>query len=141
MFLFTTDMNYFLSLESLVWWRRKVGGERRVLTFPSDARWALRKLDLTLDVSLGGGLRIVAPVRRWENAERDRDASVKVQIDDLSGRELFSNAFRRAERKTRRGLLLLVKEGEGRERSVGSLLDSRVFQIGKEVGKRGKMEL
>jgi len=108
MFLFTGDMDYLLSaLESLVWWRRKVGRERRKLTVPSDARWALRKLDLTLDVGLRGGLLLVAPVRRWENAEGDRDAGVKIQIDDLSGQELFSNAFRRAERKTRRGLLLL----------------------------------
>jgi hypothetical protein len=85
MFLFTGDMNYLLSaLKLLVWWRWEVGRERRVLTVPSDARWALGTLDLTLDVSLGGGfLLIVAPVRRWENAERDRDAGVKVQIDDL----------------------------------------------------------
>jgi hypothetical protein len=141
MFLFTADMNYLLSgLVSLVWWRWKVGRERGELTVPSDARWALGKLDLTLDVSLGGGfLLIVAPVRRWKNAEGDRDAGVKVQIDDLFWRELFSNAFRRAERKTRRGLLLLLKEGEGRERSVGSLLDSRVFQEDRKEGgvKRG----
>jgi hypothetical protein len=120
--LFTGDMDYLFALESLLRWCRrtlKVGREllRSVLTVPSDARWALGELEFTLDVSLGGRLLLVAPVRRWENAEGDRNAGVKVQIDDLSGRELFSNAFRRAERKTRRGLLLLLKEGEGRERS------------------------
>jgi len=56
----------------------------------------------------------VAPVRRREDAEGDRDSGVKVQVDDLSGREHFSNAFRLAERKTRRGLLLLVEEGKGK---------------------------
>jgi hypothetical protein len=75
-------------------------------------------------VSLGGGLDGPAPVGRREEAEGDRNAGVKVQIDDLSGRELFSNAFRRAERKTRRGLLLLwEKEEERRKRGV-TLLDS-----------------
>jgi len=114
--LFTSDVDYLFSLESVVARRGKVGSVRRVLTVPSDARWGLGKLDFTLDVSLSGRLLLVAPVRRWENAEGDRYSGVKVQIDDLSRRELFSNAFRRAERKTRRGLLLLVKEGEGRER-------------------------
>jgi hypothetical protein len=85
----------------------------RGLIFPSDA--LLGEVDLSLDVSLGCGCCFgVAPVRRREEAEGDRDSGVKVQIDDLSVREnLFSNAFRRNERKTRRGLLLLwVKEGE-----------------------------
>jgi hypothetical protein len=66
-------------------------------------------------VSLGGCFGGVAPVRRREDAERDRNSGVKVQIDDFSGQEIvFSNAFRGFERKTRRGLLLLwgVKEGE-----------------------------
>lgn len=62
----------------------------------------------------------VAPVRRREEAEGDRDTGVEVQIDSCSVREkLFSNAFRRAERKTRRGLLLLLGRKKGREESVG----------------------
>jgi hypothetical protein len=69
-------------------------------------------------VGLSGGLDCVAPIRRREDAEGNRDSGVKVQVDDLSGREHFSNAFRLAERKTRRDLLLLdeVKRGKGRER-------------------------
>lgn len=47
-------------------------------------------------------------IRRGKDAERNRNTSVKVQIEKLSRRDLFSNAFRRAERKTRRGLLLLL---------------------------------
>lgn len=105
-FLFTTDVDLFLVLLT----RREVGGERRV-SFPSDALLTLRKVDFTLDVSLGGCLGIVAPVRRWEDAEGDRDAGVKVQVDDLSGRELFSNAFRRARKEDKKGTLASGKEG------------------------------
>jgi hypothetical protein len=80
------------------------------LTVPSDALLALWKVELTLDVSLCG-FDGAAPVRRREKAEGDRDAGVEVQIDFCSVQgELFSNAFRRAERKTRRGLLLLWGE-------------------------------
>lgn len=91
---------------------RELGGEGRLLlvllSFPSDALLFVWKLDFTLDMGLLSGLNGVAPVRRREDAEGDRDAGVKVQVDDLEVREiLFSNAFRRDERKTRRGLLLL----------------------------------
>jgi len=66
------------------------------------------QIEFSLDVSFGGSLGGVAPVRRREETERDRNSSVKVQIDDFSVREaFFSNAFRGIERKTRRGLLLL----------------------------------
>ena len=89
---------------------REVGGEGRllVLSFPSDALLLVWKVDLTLDVSRLGLLDGVVPVRRREDAEGDRDAGVKVQVDDLQVLENdFSNAFRLTERKTRRGLLLL----------------------------------
>lgn len=108
--LFTGDENFFL-LELLLLRRRKIGGIGRVLVFPSEA--LCRCEDLTLDASLsGGGSGLdtgVAPVGRRKKAEGDRDSGVKVQVDRfLPVREiLFSNAFRRAERKTRRGLLLL----------------------------------
>jgi hypothetical protein len=81
-----TDLFLFVLLAS----RRKVGGERRVVTFPSDALLSLRKVDLSLDVSLGGCFCGVAPVRRREDAEGNRDSGVKVQVDDLSVRELSS---------------------------------------------------
>lgn len=69
-------------------------------------------------MGLSGFFYFVAPIRRREDAEGNRDSGVKVQVDDLSGRERFSNAFRLTERKTRRDLLLLseVKRGKGRER-------------------------
>jgi hypothetical protein len=79
-------------------------GDEGVVIVPSGA--VLREFDLTLDVS-SGGFDGVVPVRRREDAEGDRDSGVKVQIECLSEREHFSNAFRRAERKTRRDLLLL----------------------------------
>ena len=114
--IFLADVNFFLNpLLSLFLSGRKLsgGGERRVLlTFPSDALVSLGKFDLTLDVSLGesgGLLGGVASIRRREDTEGNRNAGVKVQVDDYQVREkLFSNAFRLAERKTRRGLLLLV---------------------------------
>lgn len=69
-----------------------LGWGRRVLTFPSGE---LGELDLNLfvDVGLGGGLGL--PVRRREDAERDRDTGFKVQIGDLMRREaVFSSTFR-----------------------------------------------
>lgn len=73
-------------------------------------------------MGLGGCCYVVAPVRRWEDAEGDRDSGVKVQVDDLSGRELFSNAFRRARKEDKKGTLA---SGERRgKRARGTLLDS-----------------
>jgi hypothetical protein len=76
------------------------GGQRETgrvgidLVLPSDAM-VCREFDFTLDVSLGGCLCGVAPVRRRKEAEGDRDSGVKVQVDDSSVREAhFSNAFR-----------------------------------------------
>lgn len=80
-----------------------------LITFLDLYRYLLLSLNL-LTVCLGDG-GLFRPIRRRKDAERDRNAGVKVQIDELLVRELFSNAFRRAERKTRRGLLLL-SEGE-----------------------------
>lgn len=64
-------------------------GNRRVLTFPS----GFGKIDLELLVSLFGGcgLRFAVPIGGWEDAEGDRDAGFKVQVDDCSRRErIFS---------------------------------------------------
>jgi hypothetical protein len=111
---FASDSNLFLRI--VLFPRRKVGGERRVVTFPSGALLFWRETDLSFYMGLSSCFNGVAPVRRREDAEGDRDSGVKVQVDDLSGREHFSNAFRLAERKTRRDLLLLGEEGKGRER-------------------------
>lgn len=108
--LFTSDVNFFLLvvLAAGTGTRRKAGFEGGMFPFPSDALLSLWKVDLTLDVSLGGGLYGVASIRRRKDAEGNRNSGVKVQVADLNLREnVFSNAFRRAERKTRRGLLLL----------------------------------
>lgn len=82
-FFLACDVDYFLLLEFLLVPGRK-SGSGRVFTFPSDALLGW-KLDFTLDVSLGSCYFFVAPVRRREDAEGDRDACVKVQVDDLSG--------------------------------------------------------
>lgn len=122
--LFATRRNYFSS-----------GGRerRRVLTFPSGLwLWGF-DLNLFLDLSSGGGslgLGLLVPISRWEDAERDGDAGLKVQIDDFCRRErTFSyNLPTRIERKTRRILWLLFLETkvEKREKVRGqksSLLD------------------
>ena len=103
--LFASYVDFFLS-KSLVP-GRKIGGERRVLAFPSDALLT-RQVNLTFDVSLGGCCFGVAPVRRRKDAERNRYAGVKVQIDGLSGQRTLLECLSRIERKTRRGLLLLL---------------------------------
>ena len=102
---FTSDADLLLSVALIL--RRKVDGVRRLITFPSGALLLVRKLDLSFYEGFGSSFSGVAPVRRREDAKGDRDSGFKVQVDYLSVRELFSNAFRRAERKTRRDLLLL----------------------------------
>lgn len=58
-----------------------LGGERRVLTYPSS--WGNLDLDLLVGFGLGSGLGL--PVGRREDAERDRDAGFKVQVAGLLG--------------------------------------------------------
>jgi hypothetical protein len=82
------DVDLFFSVCSGIW-QRPFSAVSSI--FPSGAR------SLFFDLSLYDSLRSlrdsVAPVRRREDTEGDGDASVKVQIDWLSGRP-FSNAFR-----------------------------------------------
>jgi len=85
--LFTSYVDFFLA--KVVAGRRKVGFERRILTFPSDALRSLWQLDLTLDVCSSYSFGVV-PVRRREKADGDRDTGVKVQIDDLGCRRTSS---------------------------------------------------
>ena len=85
--IFFADSDLFLVVSStaiLAGWER--GGEGRVLgfvTFPSDARFLL-SLDSDFCVCLLFGDDVV-PVRRREEAERNRDPGVKVQIDGGGG--------------------------------------------------------
>jgi hypothetical protein len=61
---------------------RNVGLKRSVVTFPSGALLTLWKIYLSLNMSLfcfDG----VAPVRRREDAERNWNSGVKVQVADL----------------------------------------------------------
>lgn len=77
------DFDLFLVVSSTIFAAWKRSGERRVLgfvTFPSDA---LVGLSLYPDASSFFGS--VAPVRRREDTERDRDSGVKVQIDESEG--------------------------------------------------------
>jgi len=58
------------------------------LTFPSGF---VGEFNVKLCVSLSGGLRFAVPIGRWEDAEGDRDAGFKVQVDDFCWRErIFS---------------------------------------------------
>jgi len=85
---FLADMDLFLT-ELRFLFMREVGGERRVLPFPSDALLCLGEIELCLDVSLSDMLLLLlccygaVPVRRREKAEGDRNSCVKVQVDDL----------------------------------------------------------
>lgn len=86
-------------------------GDRRVLTFPSGL-WLLG-FDLNLFVGFGDGLCVgfAFPICRWEDAEGDGDASLKVQVCDFCWRErTFSYNLPKLERKTRRILWLLFLE-------------------------------
>ena len=70
------DFDLFFKSASV--WHR--GGERRVasfVTFPSDALSGHLSFYSSLNRLVGN----VAPVRRREDAERDRNFGVKVQID------------------------------------------------------------
>ena len=77
------DFDLFLVVSSTVSAAWKRGRDRRVLgfvTFPSDA---LVGLSLYSDAS--SFFSSVAPIRRREDTERDRDSGVKVQIDESGG--------------------------------------------------------
>jgi hypothetical protein len=90
---------------------------RRVIPFFSETLLIAWQMDFSLYVSFGSGRGGVVPVRRGEEADRNRNSGVKVQVDDSSMQleKHFSNAFRRAERKTRRGLLLLLEKERGKK--------------------------
>ncbi len=80
------DFDLFLFVLSTVFASWKGGREGRVtsfVTFPSDAL-----VGLSFYLDLGSFFNSVAPVRRREDTERDRDFGVKVQID--GGGEDFS---------------------------------------------------
>lgn len=119
-FFFTRNTDLFFAVAVLSA-RRKFGGgrERRVLTFPSG--WLLLG---EFDLNLFGGcgcsrlsLGIGVPICRWEDAERDGDAGLKVQVGDFCWRRrTFSYNLPKLERKTRRILWLLFLETKVGER-------------------------
>ena len=77
------DFDFFLLVPSTIfsaWKRRRERGVLGFVTFPSDA---LVGLSLYPDAS--SLFSSVAPVRRREDTERDRDSGVKVQIDESVG--------------------------------------------------------
>lgn len=84
-FFFTCDMDLFFAVALLSARRKFSGGrDRRVLTFPSG--WLLLGefglcCDSSCRLSLGLGIRF--PICRWEDAEGDGDASLKVQDGDF----------------------------------------------------------
>lgn len=66
----------------------------------------LREVDLALDVSLDGGLGGVVPVRRGEDAERNRNSGVKVQIAGLvSARVLLLECLSADRKEDKKGSL------------------------------------
>lgn len=113
MFFFTRNTDLFFA-KVFLWARRRslFGGDRdrRVLTFPSG--FGLLGLDLNLFVGFGLGnglcMGLGFPICRWEDAERDGDACLKVQICDFCWRERsFSYNLPKFERKTRSSLALV----------------------------------
>lgn len=77
------DFNLFLIVSSTILAAGKRGRERRVLgfvTFPSDA-----PVGLSFYSDASSFFDSVAPVRRREDTERNRDSGVKVQIDECGG--------------------------------------------------------
>lgn len=77
------DSDLFLVVMSTIlsaWKGGREGGVLRFVTFPSDA---LVGLSFYPDAS--SFFSSVAPVRRREDTERDRDSGVKVQIDESRG--------------------------------------------------------
>lgn len=115
------------------------------VAFPSVA---FRKTDLSLGM---GGLdvlllllcRLAVLVRRGEKTEGDRDARVKVQIDDLGARALLECLSTRR-KESQEGSRLLDKKKE-RKRALCTLLDSVFFsrngQRGGGGGGEGRCEV
>jgi hypothetical protein len=85
---FFTDGDLFLFVLGTFLAVGKSGGEGRVaclVTFPSDARSSRRKVGFSFYSDLSSVFDSVAPVRRREDTEGNRDSGVKVQIDGLEG--------------------------------------------------------
>lgn len=114
----------------LVFLVRKTCLKGRVLVFPSNALLTLRVVELFLDTSLGDSLLIllgVAPVRRREDAEGDRDSGVKVQIDELIVQRVSLLECLSTCRKEDKKGSLASGERRGKEEDVrGRFLDSRL---------------
>lgn len=144
MFFFTRDTDLFFGQALLAARRNLFGGDRdrRVLTFPSGFGLGL-DLNLFVGFGFGNGLSMGLgfPICRWEDAEGNGDASLKVQICDFCWRERsFSFNLPKIEGLTRSSLALVPKKqkskrmeknremaSEGLQSFFSSCLDEVVF--------------
>jgi len=81
--IFLVDFDFFLadtSTISTVRQRRREGRVSRFVTFPSNARRCLGEVGFSFHSNTSGLGGVFVPVRRWEDAEGDRDSGVKIQI-------------------------------------------------------------
>jgi hypothetical protein len=111
MFFFTRNTDLFFAQALLAARRNLFGGDRdrRVLTFPSGFGLGL-DLNLFVGFGFGNGLSMGLgfPICRWEDAEGNGDASLKVQICDFCWRERsFSFNLPKFEGLTRSSLALV----------------------------------
>jgi hypothetical protein len=104
--LLTSYMNFFLA--KLLVSGRETG--RDGVTFPSDALLSVWKADLSLEVCRFGGDFCVAPVRRREDAEGNRNSGVKVQIDDLSVQRTLLECLSKDRKEDKKGSLASLGE-------------------------------
>lgn len=114
MFFFTRITGLFVAVEVVSVRRLSVDRDRRVLTFPSGLM-LVGKMNLKLFVLCLGGLSLglAVAIGRGEDAKRDGDAGLKVQIDDFCVRErIFSYNLSdwKPERKDKKFLWLLLKQ-------------------------------
>jgi hypothetical protein len=91
MFFFVRKTGLFFAVEVLSAGRLSVDRDRRVFTFPSGlvlgGKMELKLFVLCLD---GLGLDLAVAICRGEDAERNGDAGLKVQIDDFWCERIFS---------------------------------------------------
>lgn len=81
--IFLVDFDLFLadtSTISTVRQRCREGRVSRFVTFPSNARRCLGEVGFSFHSNTSGLGGVFVPVRRWEDAEGDRDSGVKIQI-------------------------------------------------------------
>jgi hypothetical protein len=134
MFFFTRNMDLFFA-KLLLWARRRDlfggDGDRRYFTFPSG--FGLLGFDLNLFVGFcfGNGLCVGFgfPICRWEDAEGNGDACLKVQICDFCWRERsFSYNLPKFERMTRSSLALVPTKQKSKRMEKNRVMASEGLQ-------------